>query len=646
MEFDLEKAKELFDAGQFASIGRGLGSTSSHIRQIDARARSLLAHSLVYTGRLALASQLAESIDVSSPLPAQAESRIALALLRKREGRIDDACAEFRQAARLAKESRDTRVFAWAQAHLFRVLADGLLEPHLTALLAEVRKSVSSAGDPHVAAFLHDSVAAMEAQRGRTSEAERHLRVARNLLQLRPNAWIEQLVAINSSCIALIECDAQRFERYVAEARKLSPITGHTASDAAMDTNDAHFALISGEFERASTLLQKILHAPSNTSVELAALEGLARLDLALGRLDHCHRMLDRIESLRGERLHSTYTVRGAATLRVKLMIRHSQWKEASDFAQSELIEFAKVNDASSTVALTMSRAMALACLGERAGSSRDIFDAGIMGGAKLYEHQAEFSETCGIVLSQTGYPRSAAASKERSLRIWAEQGNKYGPVDARASERAIATATSGLRSSDSDVGRLSAAQELSGILVDCIASAFDVAYNAKLLGQELQFAIRQLGLPAELLETHSTPKPPTQPNVRTLPLGEHRGRKLTLVCEIPDEPYKAILLGNILRLGRAARALEHSREEERNRAALWPADPIESQGGAIFQAEEMQAILNIARRIAPTNVPVLITGVKRRQSKARRTGRKPAARTRLIPPPAERFAASLRILA
>src|SRR5262245_16170291 len=187
MEFDLEKARELFEAGQFASITRGLGSFSNSIRQVEPRGRSLLAHALVYVGRLALASQLASSLDESDlPVTARAESRIALGLLRKREGRIDEACAEFQLAARFAKEGRDRRLFAWAQAHLFRVMADGLVEPRLTALLAEVRKSVSNAGDPHLAAFLHDSVAAMEAQRGRTSEAERHLRVARGLLQLKP----------------------------------------------------------------------------------------------------------------------------------------------------------------------------------------------------------------------------------------------------------------------------------------------------------------------------------------------------------------------------------------------------------------------------------------------------------------------------
>jgi DNA-binding NtrC family response regulator len=154
------------------------------------------------------------------------------------------------------------------------------------------------------------------------------------------------------------------------------------------------------------------------------------------------------------------------------------------------------------------------------------------------------------------------------------------------------------------------ASSELPGILIDCVASAFDLADNPKLLGQELLSAIRRLELsPAELVESQSTATIRRPSNQRTLVLGEHRGRKLTLVCGIPDDPAKAILLGNIFRLGRAAVALEHAREEERNRAALWPADPIESQGGAIFLAEEMQGILNVARRIAPTNVPVLITG-------------------------------------
>src|SRR5688572_2252710 len=210
MKLDLEKLREQFESGQFAVIVQGLRITPSQLHIIQPSIRGILAQALVHTGRLALAFQVANSVDSrESSLAAQIESRIALGLLRRREGRIDEACAEFKLAARLAKEGREDRLLTWAQAHLFRVSADGLLEPHLTALLAEVRKSVSNAGDPHLAAYLHDSVAATEAQRGRAAEAERHLRVARSLLQLRPNAWLEQLVAINASCVALIECDSQ-----------------------------------------------------------------------------------------------------------------------------------------------------------------------------------------------------------------------------------------------------------------------------------------------------------------------------------------------------------------------------------------------------------------------------------------------------
>jgi DNA-binding NtrC family response regulator len=54
---------------------------------------------------------------------------------------------------------------------------------------------------------------------------------------------------------------------------------------------------------------------------------------------------------------------------------------------------------------------------------------------------------------------------------------------------------------------------------------------------------------------------------------------------------------------------VEKAKVEERNRAALWPADPIETEAGALFLAEEMQALLATARRIAPTTVPVLLTG-------------------------------------
>jgi DNA-binding NtrC family response regulator len=68
-------------------------------------------------------------------------------------------------------------------------------------------------------------------------------------------------------------------------------------------------------------------------------------------------------------------------------------------------------------------------------------------------------------------------------------------------------------------------------------------------------------------------------------------------------------MLADVIRIARAALALERYRQEDRNRAALWPADPVETEAGALFLAEQMQEILATARRVAVTDVPVLITG-------------------------------------
>jgi DNA-binding NtrC family response regulator len=130
------------------------------------------------------------------------------------------------------------------------------------------------------------------------------------------------------------------------------------------------------------------------------------------------------------------------------------------------------------------------------------------------------------------------------------------------------------------------------------------------LLGAELLAIARGLECSpdAKVVESRLNDPEPTSVGI-VLPLGARDKKKFTLVCAAPDEPAAAVLLGDVLRIGRAALDLEKARQEERNRAALWPASPIEEQAGALFLAEEMQTLLSTARRIATTNVPVLITG-------------------------------------
>jgi DNA-binding NtrC family response regulator len=83
----------------------------------------------------------------------------------------------------------------------------------------------------------------------------------------------------------------------------------------------------------------------------------------------------------------------------------------------------------------------------------------------------------------------------------------------------------------------------------------------------------------------------------------------LTLSCTIPPSPEQAVALGSVIRVGQLAIELERLRKAERQRAALWPDASAEAAAGAIFESEAMRDLLTVARRIADSSVPVLITG-------------------------------------
>jgi DNA-binding NtrC family response regulator len=612
MEFTLERTKDLFDKGQFSIISHAAGSDVSPLRLLPPDVRILIAHANVYAGRVQVASALAESVRQSNSSPAAvAQSFIVNGLIDRREGNIERAAANFRNALRVAKEAQDRVQLAWAYAHLFRLLAlAGYPEAQMTATLDEARRFVSTSGDAHVMAYLHDSVATMEAQRGRTAEAERHLRLARGLLALRPSAWLAELLALNASCVALINCDADGFSRHVANARSSACLTGNLSSSQAIDCNEAHAAVLTGRFARAWSLIEMILRSPLTIDHELAARESLVRIQLAMGRLDACEAELSQLNAHRSDET-LRFTFRRASALEVRLLVRKGKYAAAADFALSQIHELSKLNDRSSLVALTTLRALALGLAGDLESCSHELLNASHLGATSMRELQAEYAHACGLILKHV-HPAAPSPFEHRSFRIWAAHGNVSGPLEA-------ITAKGYTVSDDASARRLIKehapkpgvpAPESKGrhaTAINHLATAFDLAYRPELMAEELCHAIRlcEFSSRVEISKAPATADTASS----SLVLTTTAESPLSLVCEPPNDPFKAILLSDILRIGRAALDLERAREAERSRAALWPADPVEDQGDAIFIAEEMQSLLATVRRIATTTVPVLITG-------------------------------------
>ena len=216
-------------------------------------------------------------------------------------------------------------------------------------------------------------------------------------------------------------------------------------------------------------------------------------------------------------------------------------------------------------------------------------------------EYQGMFMQVCSE-MTRGQSDLVASQMNDRAKRVLIERGSAVAEANVP---------TPGAQIAKQDETRQARSEASAFCAVNSLAAAFDLTYNPRLLGTELKQLIEHAGCSprVQVVQRRVVEKPESHDGGYSLFLGPHRGVDLSLVCEAPGDPINAILLSDILRLGRNALALERAREEERSRAALWPADPVEDQGDAIFLAEEMQALLATARRIAGTNVPVLITG-------------------------------------
>jgi DNA-binding NtrC family response regulator/tetratricopeptide (TPR) repeat protein len=462
-------------------------------------------------------------------------------------------------------------------------------------MLAEVRTAVTRAGDTHLSAYMHDSIALMEASAGRTQEARRHLRISAGMLDRFPNAWLQQRLFLSSSFLDFLDCKYDEALNHLRRARELAPTAGAGLLPI-IDCNEAHSLIVMGQFKAAEKCLRKVAGSDS-PQIALGALEGLARLYLATDQLSECERTLAHCESLTSHpSIASAFAGRWSSNTHLKLLLRTGAFERAAVEAERYLLQAHQLDDKVLLAALSFLKAEALAGHGQLSPALRTLVPFGSSDGVAACGQQAAYYRAVGAMLLRA---RSSLceAMFNRFLAICGAQENRSGPLELQQ----FATARASLGSDHKKRDRLVQ-------LVDTLAASFNVAHNPNLLGRELLSAIDLLGCSssARLVRPGLGNVAPDSLQVE---LGESGGQRLTLICEVPLDPVKAVALAGVLRVGTAAVELERARSEQRSRSALWPASPVEEEAGALFTGEEMQRLLATARRVAATNVSVLLTG-------------------------------------
>ncbi|MDP2318183.1 MAG: sigma-54 dependent transcriptional regulator [Acidobacteriota bacterium] len=152
--------------------------------------------------------------------------------------------------------------------------------------------------------------------------------------------------------------------------------------------------------------------------------------------------------------------------------------------------------------------------------------------------------------------------------------------------------------------------------LTERIAALVDLAAHPPLLGAETLSLIADTGAALYARIVESGPEANGEqaaaggdPGLISLPLGLHRDHHFSIVAQPrPTASARATLLA-VERLVHTALALAHARDQERERTALWPEPSPEQQLGLVCASERMLDLVKSVRRVAASNVTVLITG-------------------------------------
>jgi DNA-binding NtrC family response regulator len=93
------------------------------------------------------------------------------------------------------------------------------------------------------------------------------------------------------------------------------------------------------------------------------------------------------------------------------------------------------------------------------------------------------------------------------------------------------------------------------------------------------------------------------------IPVGQHRDETWQILVRPRPELDHRCTLAALRKLVATAGILDQYRRDEKQRAALWPVEALDSDPESLWVSEQSVELVTLARRIASTPLPILLTG-------------------------------------
>jgi len=600
--------------GRFADALRALEAASASTRGSTPN-EVLYAELLERVGRYADAKRVAENLLKSRRLTPSERSACHLVVGRvdSTNGDVGASLANFQRAVTFAETAQDPERSFWAQLRLFVTLSEQSGPDAASAMLTTLRATAAKTGDASVLAALHLFVAQAEAKRGLVRPTVRHLALARPLVQMTDNQWLQATSEHLETAVATLRGDLSSALDHARLALGFAESTGAKFGIATAHGNIANIFLLTGDYTAAVDHQEIALRMlPRGSDNYVAALDLLAQTAIAECRFEDADAFLDQVGAIEtSSNQLLTYAHRHVSLTRVELLRRRCAFGEALRHATAAIRAARSAGDILLQHLVTFARAelcVQTHNIEEAISALRSIAVTTPQQQPTIY---ARYQAVVGLICQEAMLPRAAVYHFERAKRFYLALGDVQGRSSIRETVRYedVANQTASFSDGLADV-------------FESVSSVLAFPGRTDVVAGELAALLERMGI-FDSVSVIQTPvraqgsiEPDTSnrhtsddPDEHRILVGVSRQNSVELRIRSKTGPSSFAVLQALNILVAALRELDNAQAVRDDRLSIWPPDPDSTNFGRWTVSGHMLGTINIARRIAKTNVTVLITG-------------------------------------
>jgi DNA-binding NtrC family response regulator/tetratricopeptide (TPR) repeat protein len=613
--------QSLFALGRYADALVAIDELNGW-RDLLSDERIVRAELLLVTGAVEAANNLAEELIAYRGLsvPQRCRLRDVLATCAFLKGFHAKAIDHYSRGIELAESEADLRSECSLRIHLLRYQIRYFDSPQAATSLSVLRRKTHQLADRVISVKFQLLLAELAAKLGLHQRAFKHLKAAQSLLITVSDLGLRVQAKTVELALAAFESNLSDALQYAFELHEMAEETGGREARFTACINLGHLLCAHARFDEARFWLeQRLREHPYGGGLEIALRDTLMSVQVSMDvdaslQAEAVLRLLDQ------PAIRDSYYGLWHLLTRVKWLYRTGAAEDGVALAMAAIPRIERMTHRNILERMKLLAAEGLGRVGKAAQGARLMAEAVNSSPERPLEIVAEASRVAGRLAAQDD-PAAALGHFERAKRILQSIGN----LTACAEAQRDAVETLGSAAEDSPARRPPDHRPPSAAITERIAGLVDLAGHPRLLATETLSLIadNDTVLHATIVETQPDgtrttlaewpASPPLEidspPETVRIALGQHRDREYEILAVPKDSAAARATLLAVERLVHTSLALVRARHLEREQAALWPEQTPDQQLGLVCASEKMLDLVKTIRRVATSNITVLITG-------------------------------------